>query len=76
MNYASKANMIRQVINLEDGGTKVIFHQKDHATRGDHKQWWNEVNKTPNPNSKRQQKLLKEDMERRGEETVLIQAND
>lgn len=63
MKKESKANKTRQLIELADGTTKSIFHQKINATRGDHKQWWMELNRTPNPNSKRQQKLMMSTLE-------------
>lgn len=54
-----KRNLVRQVITLVDGTTKVIFHPKKfHAPQyADRKQAWDMENKAPKPNSKRQ-KLL------------------
>lgn len=67
----SKANMTRQVINLKDGTTKNIFHIKLDSTRGDHKQWWMELNKTPNPESKTQQKKMMNTLEQVKEDTII-----
>lgn len=56
----NKANKDIQKIKLADGTIKNIFHQKLNSTRGDYKQWWSEMNKTPNPNSKRQLLIKKQ----------------
>ena len=53
----NKRNKVEQEIKMEDGSIKRIFHRKLNSTRGDHKEWWNAMNKTANPNSKRQKKL-------------------
>jgi hypothetical protein len=52
----SKRNLIRQQIIKKDGSEKNIFHSKEFPSV-DWKTWWNDKNKAPKTNSKRQQKL-------------------
>jgi hypothetical protein len=53
----NKRNMRTQLVPLKDGkGLKAIHHTKD-VPNGYFKSFWNELNKSPKPNSKRQQKL-------------------
>jgi hypothetical protein len=53
----NKRNMRTQLVTLKDGkGFKAIHHTKD-VPNGDFKAFWNELNKSPKPNSKRQLKL-------------------
>jgi hypothetical protein len=55
----SHKNLVRQEIIDKDGNKSSIFHRKyTHGNQfADFKSWWNDVNKMPKPNSKRQ-KLL------------------
>jgi hypothetical protein len=48
------------IVSLRLAGNKVIFHNKK-TTSGDFKSFWNDLNKSPKPNSKRQQRLREED---------------
>lgn len=55
----SNVNKVRQEIIQADGSKKSIFHAKKFhgAQYGSHADWWQQVNKQPKPNSKRQKAL-------------------